>query len=177
LTTQNGSAHPPRAYAEWLPVLDRFANGDDDALHDLALGEAPWTSGVAQRWTSQVVFALETRLTALSDSLQRALRRAMSHDDQARALIAARRRLAALNTFAGLDCIPDEVQARLRAQIESWQTNTQNALEKSARSVRDDDGRMLKVLKENALVRATAGSTTPIPDPSRNGGRGRRILL
>lgn len=177
MTVLKGPSRPPRAYAEWLPVLDRFANGDDDALHDLALGEAPWTSGVAQRWTSQVVLAIETRLTALSDSLQRALQRAMNPDDQARALIAARRRLMALNTFAALDCFPKEVQAQLQAQIESWRTSTQSSLEKSAQSVRDDDGRMLKVLKESTLVRATVESTAPIPGPNRDGGRGRRILL
>ena len=172
-----GSARPPRTYADWLPVLDRFANGDDDALNDLALGEVPWTSGVAQRWTNQVVLALDTRLRALSDFLQKSLQRATSHDDQARALIAARRRLGVLHAFASLDCIPSEVQAQLAARIEGWRTSTQNALEKSAQAVRNDDGRMLKVLRENTLVRVTGEPTPHVPEPNRDGGRGRRILF
>jgi len=175
-------------YAEWLPLLDRFRNGDDTALDPMRQGTIEWTNVVAERWTHCVSDALTVRLQALQRQLQLGLNRARTPFDVSRGLLDARRGLAPLQALAMLPCAPENVRNHLTSELCRFIEQIQEALEKGARDGRSgggaalrDTSAILKAIRDNPL---TAPVTTEL---SRTGSepaaaqeafvRGRRIIL
>lgn len=155
---------PPQCYADWLPLLDRFEAGDDEVLPVLRQGAIPWTNVVAERWTARLVEVLNGRLKALSALLQRSLDRPNSdYGAISNALLLARRRLAPLREFASLPAAPEPVRNHLQAELTAWARQSQESLERSAQHTRNDHGRLLKTIRDNALDRAPLEQH---PDPS-----------
>jgi hypothetical protein len=172
----------PRAYAEWLPFLDRFRTGDDTALEAMKSGSIEWTNVVAERWTRHVADSLDSRLQALSKQLQTSLDRARGdYFAISNALLQARRGLAPLRAFVSLPALPNDLQGHLASELTRWATETQKSLERHAEGVRHDQGRLLKTIRDHPL---TASGETPSTAPASEGsesaapiGRGRRIIL
>jgi hypothetical protein len=182
----------PATYASWLDLLDRFEQGDDEALRALEAGTLVWSAGVAQRWTERVHEALAGRLSSLSTRLQRDLDRAAGDlHAVARALAEARRGLGPLARFSALPAMPAEVRAHLRRELELWVERTQGSLEKQAARVRADQGLLQSTLRGCRLDLPAASSTasSPMPDPeppgkpavpgepAAAGARARRMIL
>jgi hypothetical protein len=172
----------PQAYAEWLPLLDRFRTGDDAALDPMRYGSIEWTNVVAERWTRHVADTLNARLQALSKQLQAGLDRARGdYFAISNALLLARRGLAPLLTFVNLPAIPADVQSHLSSELTRWTTETQKSLERHAEGVRHDQGRLLKTIRDHPLTAVSeAPPTAPISQSSDSAlppSRGRRILL
>jgi len=153
------TSNPPRAYAEWLPLLDRFTEGDDLVLDLMRRGSIEWTNVVAERWTGRVAASLTARLQEVSRRLQTGMNRS-SGDPFAisRAMLDARRSLAPLYALASLPCVPQEVQSHLSHELERFVTQTQETLEESAKNIRHDHGRVLKALRDNPLTRRPAAT-------------------
>lgn len=169
----------PHEYASWLPLLDRFREGDDSVLDLMHQGSIPWSSVVAERWTMQVSSALEARLKRVSKQLQLHLDRARGDGFAiARALLDARRALQPLWHFVAIPCLPANVGDHLKSELTRWASETQAALEKHAGEIRADNGRLLKTIRDNSLTRAADGHLPPAakgaepPPPS-----GRRVIL
>lgn len=169
---------PPRSYAEWLPLIERFAEGDDAVIEQMSGGSIEWTNVVAERWTARLSAAFTTRLKTLSSQLQLALDRA-SGDPFAisQAMLAARRGLQPLTRVAGLGCIPEDVRKHLGSELERFASQTQETLEKSAQRIRTDGGALLKAIRDNTLRAAAPAAPTPQPDQSASPGRRPRVLL
>jgi hypothetical protein len=172
-------AHPPRIYADWLPLLDRFREGDDSVLEALSGGSIDWTSGVAERWTAQISSALTSRLQALSHRLQRGLDRSRDMFSVSRSLIDARRALAPLRTLASLPCAPEEVRKHLNSELDRFIRQTQESLETSASALRNDHGQLLKAIRDNPLTAAIDGGAPAAESKTEESapGRGRRVIL
>lgn len=169
----------PSAYASWLPLLDRFREGDDAALDLMRQGSIEWSNVVAQRWTQHVTAAFEGRLQAISKQLQLGLNRSSGDAFAlARSLLDARHALQPLRAFISLPSLPEEVRNHLQSELERWATQTQDRLEKGAQEIRADNGRLLKIIRDNSLAARAETSppaATEIDDaPPR---RGRRIIL
>jgi hypothetical protein len=171
----------PQSYAEWLPLLDRFCAGDDSALEPMQCGSIEWTNVVAERWTRHVADSLSTRLQALSKQLQTGLDRARGdYFAISNALLLARRGLAPLRAFINLPALPADVQNHLTSELNRWATETQKSLEHHAEGVRNDQGRLLKTIRDHPLTAvidtppAPSTRTSDCPNPP---GRGRRIIL
>lgn len=174
---------PPRTYAEWVLLLDRFRDGDQEdqaLLAAMQQGTLDWTNVVAERWTTQLAGALTARLKALSKDLQRGL-------DQSRgdtfaisqALLKAKRALAPLSGLANLPCLQEQVRSHLCSELSRWARETQESLERVARQDRTDSTRFLKLLRDHSLTLpapSTHLSPEPLPEP---GGvtRSRRVIL
>jgi hypothetical protein len=172
-------AKPPRTYAEWLPLLDRFREGDDSALDAIRQGSIEWTSVVAERWTSQIAATLTTRLQAVSRQLQLGLNRARDPFSVSRAMIDARRSLLPLRALATLPCAPEDVRQHLNAEVERFIRQTQETLEQSARQSRVDNGLVLKTIRDNPLTASVEADLSRIgsaPQPSPV-SRGRRVII
>lgn len=172
----------PQAYAEWLPLLDRFRSGDDAALALMQCGSIEWTNVVAERWTRHVADALNARLHALSKHLQTGLDRARGdHFAISNALLLARRGLAPLRDFVSLPAIPVDVRTHLLSELNRWTAETQRSLERHAEGVRHDQGRLLKTIRDHPLTAVSeAPPIAPIsqsPESEPPPSRGRRILL
>jgi hypothetical protein len=170
---------PPLTYAEWLPLLDRFREGDDSVLDAICQGSIEWTSVVAERWTSQIAGTLAARLKAVSRQLQLGLNRAREPFSVSRAMIDARRSLLPLRTLASLPCAPEDVRKHLSAEVDRFIRQTQETLEQSARQSRIDNGLVLKTIRDNPLTASVEADLSRIgsaPEPAA-APRGRRVIL
>lgn len=171
----------PQSYAQWLPLLDRFREGNDSVLEAIRDGSIQWTNIVAERWTRQVTDALTGRLKGVSKQLQAGLNRAGSDSFAiSNALLGARRALAPLRAFVAMPSFPDNVREHLGRELERWVAETQRSLEKSAMEIRLDKGEILKAIRGNPLnatseCEQARANSQPVPaDPL---PRGRRVIL
>jgi hypothetical protein len=137
-------------------LLDRFRAGDDTVLDTLNSGTIEWTNVVAERWTRQVSDTLTARLQSLSKQLQTGLDRAGGDCFAiSNSLLMARRALAPLRAFAGMSSIPADVQRNLESELNRWAGETQKSLEGAAERVRNDQGRLLKTMRDHSLTAVT----------------------
>lgn len=171
----------PHSYAAWLPLLDRFHDGDDSVLVLMQQGSIEWTAVVAERWTFQLSSALGNRLTILSKLLQLWLDRSRGETFAiAQALLNARRSLQRLREFASISCLPDNVKSHLQNEIDRWAKETQRVLEENAARIRTDNGRLLKTIRDNPLTTialAAEQGAIASPDVGDTKVRGRRVIL
>jgi hypothetical protein len=173
----------PNTYAEWLLVLDRFGAGDDATIEVMNQGTLEWTNVVAERWTRQVSSCLNGRLASLSTRLQTMLDRAKGdYFAISNALLVTRRSLTPLRAFVRLPVFPEDVRQYLVSEVERWASETQKSLEAHAVKNHDDQGRLLKTIRDHSLVaRLSAAATSPpapTPDDRANPPvRGRRVIL
>src|SRR5258706_353072 len=122
----NNHQTAPSEYASWLPLLDRFRDGDDSVLALMQQGSIGWTNVVAERWTQQVSSAVSVRLTGISKMLQVGLERARGDFFAiSRALLDARRALQPVRQFATLPCLPENLMSHLKSEVERWARETQ----------------------------------------------------
>lgn len=170
----------PRTYAEWLPLIDNFRGGDNNALAEMTGGTIEWTNVVAERWTQHVGDCLNERLHALSRDFQRSLDRAAGdHLAMGNAMLAVRRTLEVLRQFCELKAAPVDVRQFLCSNVEAWATQTQQSLERNALLVRHDQGRLLKTIRDHPLTARTPVSAPTIvpPEPHASPIRGRRVMF
>jgi hypothetical protein len=170
----------PATYAEWVPLLERFRDGDDSVLELLLAGTLEWTNVVAERWTARVADAFEARLKTVTSRLQLALDRSRGDAfSVSQALLGARRALSPLHTAAAMSCAPESVREHFAAEVARFAAQTQESLEASAQRNRADV--LLKALRDNPLTivvpvslsRETESATVT----TAQAGPGRRILL
>jgi hypothetical protein len=171
----------PHSYATWLPLLDRFHDGDDSVLVVMQQGSIEWSAVVAERWTSQLSAALGQRLTMLSKQLQLGLDRSRGENFAvAQALLNARRALQRLREFASIPCLPDNVKSHLNNEVDRWAKETQRVLEENAAKIRTDNGRLLKTMRDNpltAIALAAEQAAIASADVADTPVRGRRVIL
>jgi hypothetical protein len=170
----------PAAYAEWLPLIEQFRDGDDGVLQAMQNGTLEWTNVVAERWTARMAEAFNVRLEKVSRQLQMALDRAAGDAFAvSKGMLTARRALSPLRTAAALPCLPDHVRDHFAGEVARFATQTQESLESSAKRIRSDGGAMLKAIRDNPLtaVEPPAADPEPQPDSPPSTARGRRVLL
>lgn len=173
---------PPRVYADWLPLLDRFRDGDDEALDLMQNGTIEWTNVVAERWTRRVDDAIAARLQAIDRQLQLGFDRSGGESFAiSRAMLGARRALAPLVRFASMPGIPPQVATHLNAVLAQYAKSKQEGLERQAANLRHDNGRTLKAIRDNALTLSPVpAGREPATDASSHAaapGPRRRIIL
>lgn len=170
----------PASYAEWVPLLERFRDGDDSVLGLLLAGTLEWTNVVAERWTARVAEAFDARLNAVTRRLQLALDRSRGDVfSVSQALLDARRALAPLHAAAAMPCAPESVREHFAGEVARFAARTQESLEGSAKRNRADV--LLKALRDNPLTvvvpavvsRETDSASVATSQP----GRGRRVLM
>ena len=173
------SVSAPVTYAEWVPLLERFRDGDDSVIELLLAGTIEWTNVVAERWTARVAEAFDARLSHVASRLQLALDRSRDAFSVSQALLGARRALAPLHAAAAMSCAPEPVREHFAGGVARFAAQTQESLETSAKCNRADV--LLKALRDNPL---TVVVPAPRYDETDSAGaatapaaRGRRILL
>jgi len=170
----------PAVYAEWLPLIERFRDGDDAVLPAMESGRIEWTNVVAERWTTRMAEAFKVRLENVSRQLQTAMDRAGGDAFAvSKAMLAARRGLSPLRAAAALPCLPEYVRNHFSGEVARFAAQSQESLESSAKKIRSDGGAMLKTIRDTTLTAVES----PPADPEAPSGsssptaRGRRVLL
>lgn len=169
----------PATYSEWVPLLERFRDGDDSVLELLLTGTLEWTNVVAERWIARVAEAFDVRLKSVSSRLQLSLDRSRGDAfSVSQALLGARRALAPLHAAAAMSCAPENVREHFAAEVTRFASRTQESLEASAARNRADV--LLKALRDNPLTVVLPAPRSPDADSvsiaTTQTGRGRRIL-
>lgn len=145
------SVSAPAIYAEWVPLLERFRDGDDSVIELLLGGTLEWTNVVAERWTARVAEAFDVRLKHVATRLQLALDRSRGDAfSVSQALLGARRALAPLRAAAAMSCAPESVREHFAGEVARFAARTQESLEASAKRNRADA--LLKALRDNPLT-------------------------
>jgi hypothetical protein len=169
----------PSTYAEWVPLLERFRDGDDSVIELLLTGTLEWTNVVAERWTARVTEAFDARLQKVAARLQLGLDRARGDTFLvSQALLGARRSLSPLHTAAAMSCAPENVRQHFANVVAQFAARTQESLEASATRNRSD--LLLKALRDNPL---TISVSALVPDKTDSAAvaappeRRRRILM
>jgi hypothetical protein len=171
---------PPTTYSEWVTLLERFSEGDDGCLEPMGRGSISWANVVAERWTAQLTQTFTSRLKQIQNQLQRSLDRAAGDTfATSRALLDARRALSPLRILATLPCLEERLHTFLTGELDRWARETQQSLEKSARNVRHDNGRLLKAIRDTALTSAPGPTSTELhpTETLDSHPRSRRIIL
>lgn len=144
--------NPPRTYAEWATVLDMLKNKtDDEAVLDAMLnGTIEWQSGVAERFASKLVDAINYRMNNASDKFQKDLSRSYGQErDIIQALLSLRKEMQFLSKAINLPAIPEKDRNHYYQLVIEQANTMQSALEDSAK--KDRTGKLASIVRNNRI--------------------------
>jgi hypothetical protein len=168
---------PPAVYAEWVPLLDRFAAGEDDVLSLMQGGSIQWSNVVADRWIRTASAALSLRLDRLSQETQRRLARSRGEFDVLGVLRWVTSQLVPLAAFATLAPLRPDVRDHFDETCRRWVESTQASLIASS-SRAADQGQLARSLRAAALRwPPVAGAVGEAAAPPAAGGSHPRQVL
>jgi len=142
----------PQTYADWLVCFDemRLGTNDEATVSLMEKGDLSWSSGVAERFSTQLFDLINYRIEAASKRLQRNFEMARGNETAVvTALLGLKRELKFLKRMAMLPAIPDDKRSYFAQQIKDYATNAQQSLENSAKS--DRSGRLAYVMRNNRI--------------------------
>lgn len=143
---------PPGSYAEWARCFDELRNGLDDeaVLAAMEKGTLSWSSGVAERFTVQLFEAINSRIDGASKKLQRNMDMARGNETAiVNSLLGMKREMKFLKKLPALPAIPEDKRDCFSRQLSDYVRNTQECLEKSAKS--DRSGRLGTLIRNNRI--------------------------
>lgn len=144
---------PPKTYADWIALLAllKERGHDEEVLAAMREGSLSWQSGVAERFTAQLMNAVEVRLGAASDVFSRSMQHAREERETVAALLSLRRTLSFLLRAVDLPALPQEQREALRKMVAEHAERMQESLLDSARS--DRTGRMMCIVRSHCVNR------------------------
>lgn len=143
---------PPRTYAEWVDVLDMFKSrtNDEAVLSAMQNGTIEWQSGVAERFSKQLIDAVNFRMNSASDKFQKELGRTYGQERAiVQALLSLRREMSFLSKAVNLPVIPEKDRQYYYDLIINQANNMQSSLENSAKN--DRSGKLSSIIRNNKI--------------------------
>ena len=142
---------PPKTYADWIALLALFKERghDEEVLAAMQEGSLSWQSGVAERFTAQLMNAVEVRLGAASEVFSRSMQHARDERETIAALLGPRRTLSFLLRAVDLPALPKEQRAALCKIVAEHAERMQESLLDTARS--DRTGRMMSIVRSHRV--------------------------
>ena len=144
--------HAPHTYSEWVTVFTVLKNKTDDesVLAAMQAGSIAWQSGVAERFTSKLVEAINTRLNAATDKFQRDMSRAGGQERNIiQALLSLRKELQFLLNAINLPVIPEKDRDEYCKLVLEQADKIQKSLEDSAK--KDRSGKLASIVRNNKI--------------------------
>jgi hypothetical protein len=144
----------PTTYAEWVKCFDvlKLGSNDDETIFIMEQGAISWTSGVAERFASELFDVINYRINDAAKKFQRSLDGARGNEVViVNALLSVRKELSFLKRLTNLPAIPPDKKEHFTQQILEYANNTQQSLEKSA--LADRTGRLGSLVKNNRIDR------------------------
>jgi hypothetical protein len=172
----------PTNYAQWLPLLDRFRDGDYDVLPEMQAGSIEWSKGVTERFSRELGEVLETRLKWLTSELQKRLARARGPFEIRGALGWAQSQLPVLHRFTRLPVLEQRLAAHLDQECSQWVARTISSMQSSAQAQKTDQGETAQMLKQSPLkwppdATISDNKNASIFDPLSSATTRRKVLL
>ena len=134
----------PQTYAEWVNVLTVFKNKDDDetVLKMMKSGTIEWQYGVAERFSTKLIDAVNYRMNVASDKFQKDLLKSQGYEG---AIIQSILSLRAIN----LPAIPDKERQHYLNLVIEQANSMQKSLEESAKQ--DRSGKMSSIIRNHKI--------------------------
>ena len=140
----------PSTYSEWVQILDMFkAKTDDEVVLDaMKQGRIEWQSGVAERFSSRLIEAVNSRMNAASDKFQKDMNRARGSEGAiVLALLALRKEMAFLSRAIDLPALPADQRQQYINLVLEQADNMQKSLEDSAK--KDRSGKLSSIVRNH----------------------------
>lgn len=142
----------PQTYADWTRCFDEIKQGlnDEATISLMEDGSLSWSSGVAERFCSQLFEVINFRIDGASKRLQRNMDMARGNETAiVNALLGLKRELKLLKKLTILPAIPVEKRDYFSWQIVDYARNAQRSLEDSAKN--DRSGRLGSLIRNNRI--------------------------
>ena len=142
----------PSTYSEWVKVLDIFKakTDDENVLDAMKHGQIEWQSGVAERFSSRLIEAVNFRMNAASDKFQTDLSRARgSQGAIVQALLTLRKEMSFLSQAIDLPVLPADQRQKYINLVLEQADNMQRSLEDSAK--KDRSGKLSSIVRNHKV--------------------------
>lgn len=142
----------PNTYSEWVLVLDKLKNKEDDEAVLMAMkqGTIQWQSGVAERFALSLTSAVDHRLNKATDKFQKEMGYSKGSERMiVGALNTLKKELTFLADAIDLPVIPEKDRARYVKLVKDQADNIQKSLEDSAKS--DRTGKLSSIVRNNKV--------------------------
>lgn len=143
---------PPGDYAQWITLLDRFKNREDDeaVLAAMQKGTLAWQAGVAERFARKLIDAVNFRMNTATDRFQKEMTRTRGQERAVvQALLTLRKELSFLYKAMDLPVLPEKDRQHYLQLVVDQANKMQRSLEDSAKA--DRTGKLASIVR-NARV-------------------------
>ena len=143
----------PSTYSDWINLFDKLKNHQDDeeVVAAMERGTIPWQSGVAERFTTKMIEAVNKRLDDAVDRFQRNNKHAVGESGTLQALNAMRKELALMKRVVSVNAIPSDLREKYVSMVTKFADDAQKSLEDSAKF--DRTGRLRFLIRNHPVNR------------------------
>jgi hypothetical protein len=142
----------PHTYAQWVEVITIFKNksNDEDVLTAMQSGTIEWQSGVAERFSTKLIDAVNERMNTASDKFQLDITRARGQEGAiVQAILSLRKEMAFLAKAIDLPVLPQKDRQHYLNLVIEQANNMQKSLEDSARN--DRTGKLSSIIRNHKV--------------------------
>jgi hypothetical protein len=142
----------PQSYADWMKCFDEIKQGlkDEETVAIMEKGTLSWSSGVAERFSTQLFEVINIRIDGASKRFQRNMDMSRGNETAiVTALMGIKRELKFLKRLTNLSAIPEDKRTYFFQQIVNYAKNVQQSLENSAKN--DRSGRLGSLIRNNRV--------------------------
>lgn len=143
----------PHNYSDWVVVFEILKEKTDDhaAVEAIQQGSIAWQTGVAERFSKQLVDVVNFRMNAATDKFQKDLSRASGNEGAiVQALISLRKELLFLLKVVDIQAIPEKDRGQYIDLVRDQMNQIQSSLEDSAKI--DRSGKLLSIIRNNKVI-------------------------
>lgn len=126
------------SYAQWCEVFNKIENWeightDSEIINAIDNGTIDWVSGVAERFTNQLLTLINKRFTKLETFYNARIKTCYDQFNLSNLLILFRKELVFLKHLANIPAIPESVSKQIVKEIKDYAENGQKSLLESAK--------------------------------------------
>lgn len=121
------------SYAQWCEVFNKIesweiGHTDSDIINAIDNGTIDWVSGVAERFTNQLLTLINKRFTKLETFYNARIKSCYDQFNLSNLLILFRKELVFLKHLASIPAIPKNVSCQIVKEVEDYAENVQKSL-------------------------------------------------
>ena len=126
------------SYAQWCEVFNKIENWeightDSDIINAVDNGTIDWVSGVAERFTNQLLTLINKRFTKLETFYNARIKSCYDQFNLSNLLILFRKEVVFLKHLANIPAIPENVSNQIVKEIKDYAENVQKSLLESSK--------------------------------------------
>ena len=143
----------PTTYSDWVAVLERFGNGDENVFEEMNAGSFVLDAGTAQRFYSRVEEVYKKRKQNWLDKFQRSfqMQNIRTDDDFGIALQNGKQNLLPLSKFVSVKGLPDDLKKTLKKDLDDFVAEIKKSLKDNVSKTSNGKEKMLVMLNTFGL--------------------------